>query len=228
MRTTLAAAFLLWAPVHGASTSEPFPPVDLVVIIDQARGTHLGPSMPRSLPSELQLRPQDRIALIELKGEPRIKEPLASDSIHLPQEKPVRVGGLWSRPQRGSGGRIYDALIQACGVFPQPPEASRVRAILLISEDRERGSKADEAQVLASLQRSKASLFLLRDSVRLPRPEWQVSPPALPPVSYPQTESVEPLVTETGGETAASDKRSLHAMIRAIQERLAHANLPQN
>jgi len=184
--------------------------------------------MPRSLPSELQLRPQDRIALIELKGEPSVKAPLASDSIRLPQEKPIRVGGLWSRRQRGSGGRIYDALIQACGIFPHPLEASRVRAILLISEDRERGSNADQARSLAALQKSKASLFLLRDSLRLPRPEWQVPPPGLGTASYPQTESIEPLVTKTGGETAASDKRSLHAMIRAIQERLAHANLPQH
>lgn len=215
MRTIIVASFLVSVTLAQPSG----PALDLVVIIDEQRGSPLGWPVARSLPQALALRPQDRIALITLRREPKLNSALDSDPKRLSPESPVLMGLPWKRRQPGSGGRIYDAIGLACTVFVGPLDTSRIRAVLLISEDRERGSKADSNRITSALQSSKASLFLLQDSFALPKPEWEFPYPAVyPVVSFPKTASVAPLVKQTGGRTEMSGQSSFSRIVETILE----------
>ncbi|MBC8165980.1 MAG: hypothetical protein H7Y20_08915 [Bryobacteraceae bacterium] len=222
MRTVSAGASFLvsmFASNVIALAQPPAPPLDLVVIVDELRGAPLGWPVARSLPRELSLRPQDRIALIELKREPKLKAALDANPKRVSVESPLRIAPPLQRKQIGSGGRIHDAIVLGCMLFEKPRDPSRIRSLLLISEDRERGSKADSDRAMSALKSSKASLFLLRDSLNLPKPEWQLPYPAVyRSISFPKTVSVAPLVTQTGGRIEMSDQSSFSRIVETILE----------
>lgn len=85
----------------------------------------------RDLPEEVALRPQDRIAVVELLR--RLKTRAASTAgakrIASASVRPMSLAPSWRRKQHGSGGGIYDA-----------------------SAGRERGSKVEMNGVLSALR----------------------------------------------------------------------------
>ena len=217
---------LLWlSPKTGeapAGNAQPAP-LDLVIIVDKQRGTPTSDPAIRQLPATLTPRTQDRVALVFLDKKPKVRSPLDSSVKRLSQFNLIGVACPWQRGQTwGAGGRLYDALVLACALFPPTRDPHRQRAVLLLSEDRERGSKADDRQALAALRGAHASLFLLRDEYRVQQPPWQLPRRVSlqSPVSLP-TAPVEPLVQRTDGMTETSSTMSLTGFIEAIRARKA-------
>jgi hypothetical protein len=118
---------------------------------------------------------------------------------------PIAVRFPWQRPELGTGGKLHDAILSAVRLFSKVPDTGRKRAVLLISDDRERGSRSTMTEAVAALRTAGPALFLLVEAHPMPQRRWEVRPPPhLPGRSYPQTYSVRPIVEQSGGSVETS------------------------
>jgi hypothetical protein len=188
----LAAATLVWGQQVSAQK-----PLDLVLILEPVEWEGAPGGRLSRVSEDLRLRPDDRLAVVELIGAPKVKAKLGEGKMKIGMRwRPtVRLGAAAVGPE-SEARRIYDALVMATKLLPDDYDPDRQRAILLVTADEEEGSKAKLNEVRAALQASQARVAMLAE----PEPKGTRR--------LRQGVSVEPLVREEGGsmETLAGQE----------------------
>jgi hypothetical protein len=137
-------------------------PLDLVLILEPVEwGDSGGGALSRSA-EDLRMRPDDRMAVIELIGAPKVKSKLGEGKtvVGMRWRPTFRFGATAGEPEPRAR-RIYDALVLAAQQFPAELEPGRQRAILLITADEEFGSKQKQASAQEAIRGSGAKLGVL-------------------------------------------------------------------
>lgn len=197
-------------------------PLDLVLLVETsagrlARGTKdLGWELQMIV---LELRPDDRVAVMSFAYGLKSKTPLTDDP------KIVRdgIGRAFYDLFHGGGetAKIYDALFAASDVFPTPRREFRHRAVLVLTHNGEDPSEAKIEAVTTAFLGAQAVLeglvvehlaYELPTSVGAPFPVPRAKKHVLPDLH-----SIDPIVKATGGEVLHYDPGSQEGVSAAVR-----------
>jgi VWFA-related protein len=160
-----------------------------------------------------ELHPEDRIAVLRSHLSSKVEVPLTTD--HKRAEA-VMLGAPSRSGPAGRGERLYDAVLAASELFPRPYAPGRRRAIVAITDDIERKSKATSDHLIEQLLETDATLnaamvVTTRHSVSVSTRTIPI--PGIPNKTSgryggttPSGDSIQSAVDETGGELIPGDK----------------------
>jgi len=172
-----------------ASLASAQKPLDLVLVLEPVNWADAPGGRVARTEEELKLRPDDRLAVVELIGGPKVKARLGEGKTKVGMRwRPTFRFGAAAQGPEPTGRRVYDALEMATKLLPDEYDPARQRAILLVTANEELGSKATLKSVRASLAASQARLAILAE----PEPKGQKV--------FRRGVSLEPLATDAGGE----------------------------
>lgn len=206
-------------------------PLDLVLIEpagDPSRLEEIGKII-GDLPLAFQeLRPGDRVGIVRA-------SPKGESVLGLGMNVGAARDQLFREaPQRKARNTdcLFDAISLAARILAESGSGVRRRAIVVIADDRERGSKQTQAEATHAALKAQATVHLLWMRTRVEplsvATTGGVPPSPLPPMTMPPREargsnwrSIKPVITATGGETAMPDTRlaRLPELIRRLHLR---------
>jgi hypothetical protein len=146
-------------------------PLDLVLVLEPVNWAEAPGGRVARTEEELKLRPEDRLAVVELEGAPKVKAKLGEGKtkVGMRWRPTFRFGAAAQGPEQ-TGRRVYDALVLATQLLPDDYDPTRQRAILLVTANEELGSKAKLKDAVAALSASQARLAILAE----PAPKQKV------------------------------------------------------
>jgi hypothetical protein len=204
-------------------------PLDLVIIEPASDASRIEgiPRIVDDLPPALKdLGPDDRVALVRASPGGELVLGLSGDT------GPVRNELLRRDPHRKprKSDCLYDAVSMAASVLGQAGSGVRRRAIVIVAEDRESGSRQNEAGAAAAALKAGATVNILALPARVEPtsdPRLRPTPPTVLPRGFlprptgQNWQSVRPVVNATGGDFLIQAERSagLPELIRRLQAR---------
>lgn len=206
-------------------------PLDLVIVEPASDASRMEgvPSVIDELPLAFEeLRPGDRVAIVRASPRGEVVLGLSGDL------RAARDNLLRPNPRRKprKSDCLYDAVSMAATVLRQSSSGLRRRAIVIVADDRESGSKQTQAAATAAALKADAtvSILVLRTRVEpIPVVSRGMPPEPLPvpmgrfPVDTGghNWQSVRPIVSATGGDFLIQAQRSgsLPGLMRRLQAR---------
>jgi hypothetical protein len=139
-------------------------PLDLILVLEPVNWAEAPGGKVARTEEELKLRPEDRLAVIELEGAPKVKAKLGEGKtkVGMRWRPTFRFGAAAQGPEM-TGRRVYDAILLATQLLPDDFDPQRQRAILLVTANEELGSKAKLKDTLAALTASQARFAILAE-----------------------------------------------------------------
>ena len=169
-------------------------PMDIVLVLDT--GPH-GIEIARAVVQGARLAcsefdPGDRLAFITFASGVKLRFSFAARDGDLARRMERAVdAAAWSRALK-----VYDAVQAAVELFPGTPDLSRSRAVLLITNSLDQGSRAEPALIRQAARSKNVALFTV--SVRSWRGVYRERLPSDP--AKLTAERMRPLAEATGGE----------------------------
>jgi VWFA-related protein len=152
------------------------PPLSLVVLLQTggaARGQFASYAKLETMLSSLVVGAPNRVSVVNFDSKPRAVSPFTSDI--------AQWEDAINKPEAGdSGAAIFDAIAYSLDLLKKEPAGDR-RAILLISQERDSGSKTPMQDIVRDLGETNIAIYSLTFSVQKAEAKRELKKPQLNP-----------------------------------------------